>query len=88
LRVNRPQATGISESVFCAMEDLNEQHLSKWEGGWMASLMDGPANDEWALKLLYQDGGYERDTLCGQANQHNIGSVCATLMELRSGWDK
>jgi hypothetical protein len=87
LRVNRPQATGIPESIFCAMEDLNKQHPNEWKEGWVASLLDGPANDEWALKLLCQDGCWERAALYGQANQHNSRSVCASLVGLRSRWN-
>ncbi len=87
LRIDRPRATGIPESVFCEMEDLNKQHPSMWEEGWVASLLDDQANDEWALMLLYQDGSRERATLHGQENQHNGASVCASLMRLRSKWN-
>lgn len=88
LRVNRPEATGIPESIFCAMEDLNTQHPEKWKEGWVASLRDEQANDEWVLKLLCQDGRCERATLYGRAGEHNSRSVCASLMELRSKWNK
>ena len=84
LRVNRPQATGIPESVSCEMEDLNKQHPNIWEEGWVASLLDGPANDEWVLKLLCQDGRCESATLYAQANQHNSRSVCESLIRLRN----
>ncbi len=88
LRVDRPQVTGIPESIFLAMEDLNNLP-NEWEESWLASLKDDQANDEWLLRLLDQDGRRESATLYGHhANQDKIESVCASLMGLRRKWGK
>lgn len=86
LQVNSSSASGIPDEVIRAMTNLNSQFPSKWQGGWLASLIDAQHNDEWELKLTNEDGISQRRVHF--AERQNSGAVCASLLELRNTWGR
>ncbi len=84
LRINRPQSSSIPESVFHAMEDLNEAHSELWVEGFRVNLLDSQANDNWKLTLQGPDGRKEHSIL--YADGHNGMAVCLDLLRLRDRW--
>jgi len=85
LRVNSSSSSGIPDSIFRAVTDLNSQHPDEWQDEWLASLLDSQLNDNWELKLTSKDGISQRRILL--AERQNSGAVCASLLELRDLWN-
>ena len=86
LRVNASSASGISNNMTVALENLNTQYNEMWQRGWVASLISSPLNDDLELKLASEDGTSQRRIIHGAAGMQDPGSVCAILLKLRSMW--
>jgi hypothetical protein len=86
LRVNSSSASSIPNNVIGAMTILNSQFPDKWQGEWLASLIDSQHNDDWELKLTSKDGISQRRIL--SAEQQNSRAVCLSLLELRNTWSR
>lgn len=84
LRMNSSSASSIPNNVIGAITILNSQFPDKWQGEWLASLIEAQHNDEWELKLTSKDGISQRRIL--SAERQNSGAVCVSLLELRSTW--
>jgi hypothetical protein len=85
LRVNIPSTSGIPDSIFQAMTDLNSKYPDRWQDEWSASLLDPQHNDDWELKLTSEAGISQHRILSDK--QQTSESVCTSLLELRDLWN-